>query len=387
MNPVSAVLVAASTPRAVGIVIFVIALIGFVVYAFINFLVGRNEVGSEIEVAPNRKPYLRDDELEGRKLDRALTWGLLTLAVSGIGLPLYWLNEPGRQSGAEEEFENVFVRRGQRLYEEEFQCVNCHGPEGAGGVAPYSVSNSDGEFVAQVQWRAPALNTVLLRFSEEEVTFIINYGRPFSPMAAWGVASGQGPLNEQQVQNLVAYLESIQLSPKEAQDAAEGELRKALDLGEDEAIDWKDRETGEALFNLGRESGFAGGAYACGRCHTRGWSIREDPTAPPTSPRTFERLVRHPDGAGALGPNLRNGLIPRQFLTLPELVDFITIGSENGKLYGVNGQGSGKMPGFGDNPNTDTENDGMLTEQMIRAIARYEASLKDASDETGSEGT
>ena len=29
---------------------------------------------------------------------------------------------------------------------------------------------------------------------------------------------------------------------------------------------------GEALFNLGLYSGFQGGAYSCGRCHTPGWS-------------------------------------------------------------------------------------------------------------------
>jgi hypothetical protein len=34
------------------------------------------------------------------------------------------------------------------------------------------------------------------------------------------------------------------------------------------------------------------------------------------------------------------------------------------------------MPGFGDNPNTpEVEGDGMMTPDMIAAIARYEASL------------
>jgi hypothetical protein len=37
------------------------------------------------------------------------------------------------------------------------------------------------------------------------------------------------------------------------------------------------------------------------------------------------------------------------------------------------------MPGFGDNPNTeDVEGDGMLTPEMIAAIARYEATLPNA---------
>ena len=34
------------------------------------------------------------------------------------------------------------------------------------------------------------------------------------------------------------------------------------------------------------------------------------------------------------------------------------------------------MPGFGDNPNTEeVEGDGMMTPEMIAAIARYEANL------------
>jgi len=37
------------------------------------------------------------------------------------------------------------------------------------------------------------------------------------------------------------------------------------------------------------------------------------------------------------------------------------------------------MPGFGDNPNTEeVEGDGMMTPEMLEAIARYEASLPGA---------
>ena len=38
---------------------------------------------------------------------------------------------------------------------------------------------------------------------------------------------------------------------------------------------WKTE--GEALFNLGYNDGFAGGAYSCGRCHTKGWSYAQKP--------------------------------------------------------------------------------------------------------------
>ena len=45
-------------------------------------------------------------------------------------------------------------------------------------------------------------------------------------------------------------------------------------------------------------------------------------------------------------------------------------------LYGQRGQGSGRMPGFGDNPNTETdEKDGIFSDGMLRAVACYEASL------------
>ena len=74
---------------------------------------GKPEVGSEIELAPNRKPYLPDEELEGPKLDRALTSGLLTLFIIAIGLPLYWIIEPGRQANAATDFNAEFVDAGR----------------------------------------------------------------------------------------------------------------------------------------------------------------------------------------------------------------------------------------------------------------------------------
>jgi cytochrome c553 len=380
---------AASTVTVVGAVITAIILIGFVVYVIVNVNTGRSEAGSEIELAPNRKPYFDDEELETSKLNRTLRWALISLVIVGVGLPLYWLNEPSRQSGAVEGFQRQFVSRGERTYTEGSQCENCHGPDGTGGQAPYTITDADNKFVAQVNWRAPALNTVLLRYSEDEVTFVINYGRPFSPMPGWGAAVNKGPLNEQQISDVVAYLESIQLSPEDAQRQAQVALAEDLGLlqqGEsDEAaidaalaqIDYQDPETGRALFNLE----VAGGAYACARCHTRGWSIIPDSVEPADA--DLSAYAGFPDGSGALGPNLTGGLVDKQFASVEELTLFVTTGSVDGEAYGNNGIGSGKMPGFGDNPNTENvENDGMMTQEMIEAIARYEASLPPAETTT-----
>src|SRR5262249_1177657 len=42
------------------------------------------------------------------------------------------------------------------------------------------------------------------------------YGRPGTPMPAWGVASGKGVLNTQSINDIIAYLKSIQLTRDEA---------------------------------------------------------------------------------------------------------------------------------------------------------------------------
>jgi cytochrome c553 len=365
---------AASTVQVAGTLIALVAVVGFVVYSLFNIRAGREEVGSELELAANLKPYYDDDELETKKLDRTLTMGLATLAVVGIGLPAYWLAEPGRQEGAIDQFESVFASRGERLYTEGAQCNACHGPEGVGGVASFTILDADSEFVAQVEWLAPALNNVLLRYDREEVTYILDYGRPFSPMPAWG-APGGGPLTEQQVENLVDYLQAIQIPSVESKEAVEAALRGELGVDGDAPIDYTSLETGEALFNLGRETGFAGGAYACGRCHTRGWSIRPESARPETA--DLAPYIAYPDGAGGYGPRLRGELIPRQFADVEELAEFLHNGAVRGQPYGQQGMsGDGMMPGFGDNPNTEEPDDGMLTDEMILSIARYVASLE-----------
>lgn len=386
MNPVDLIIstvLAISTVESIGAVIAVLAVGGFIVYVLVNFFSGRAEVGSEIELAPNRKPYYDDDRLETTKLNRTLAMGLVLIGVIAVGLPLYWLAEPGRQEGAAEAGERTFIGRGLDQFEEGSQCVQCHGPEGSGGQAPYTLFDDDGDFVANVAWKAPALDTALLRFSEEEVAEIIEFGRPGTPMAGWG-EGGDGPLTEQQIDNLVAYIGSIQKTPEEAQRDAQVQLAIQLELieaGETdddvidralEQIDYSDPATGRELFNLGLDPVLDGGAYACARCHTRGWSLLTQDAEPPDA--DIGRFVDFEDGSGILGPPLSD-LIPRQFATIDELASFISQGTEVGQGYGRQGRGSGMMPGFADNPNTEIAGDGMMTPEMLCAIAIYESTL------------
>jgi cytochrome c553 len=269
----------ATVYRTIGFVIATIVIVGVVVYAVVNVVfTSKPELGSEIELAANRKPYYDDETLEGAKLDRSLSLGLLTLFVLAVALPLYWVMEPGRQENAAEDFGRKFESRGSEMFaatgenDQALNCAGCHGGmEGLGGVVEYNRPLPDGS-VDPVQWRAPALNTALLRYSREEIEFILIYGRPGTPMPAWGVDGG-GALNEQQIQNLVDYLESIQITPEEAQAEVAGQLEQYM-----EAVDADGEELfsseGEALFNMGLLDDFAGGAYSCARCHTSGWSYQ-----------------------------------------------------------------------------------------------------------------
>jgi mono/diheme cytochrome c family protein len=401
--------VAATTVKAVGVVIAVLTGIGFVAYLLINLRQGRPEVGAEIELAANRKPYYDDEQLEGPRLNRALFSGLVLIAVTAVGLPMYWLNEPGRQDGARESFDDTFVKRGARLFaptaEGGYDCAGCHGAEGVGGQKEFTLTDSDGDFVATVTWRAPALNTVLLRYSEEEVRQILVYGRPGTPMPAWGTEGG-GPLTTQQIDELIAYLDSIQISSDDAKAEIAEALARELELLSDDdlegleaderqgaiddaiaEIDWNDPATGEALFNLGIEDGFAGAAYSCARCHTQGAAFEHGPIEPANA--DLSDFIGFEDGSGAFGFALTSGVIPRQFLTIEDLIEFIDEGSEFGMLYGRRGQGSGRMPGFGDNPDDEDDDsddetgDGMFTFEMLCAVAKYEASLGGETITTG----
>jgi mono/diheme cytochrome c family protein len=171
----------------------------------------RNRGGSE-EVAPNLKPGIDDQRLETKRLESGQKAAIAFSAFLAISLPLYFLGETNRQEGFVQEFSESSVARGEHIVEE-FKCFNCHGPLGVGGSAPYVEKRSG----VSVSWTAPSLNDVLFRYDEDEVTFWITYGRGNTPMPAWGVAGG-GPMNEQQVQDVVHYLSTIQISQQEAVD-------------------------------------------------------------------------------------------------------------------------------------------------------------------------
>jgi mono/diheme cytochrome c family protein len=418
----------ATVYRTIGLTLFAIVVVATVVYVLVNVLfAGKQELGAELELAANRKPYYDDETLEGRKIERSLGIGLLLLFVLAVGIPLYWVMEPARQDNAATGFGERFASRGEALFAatgenpQALNCAGCHGGLQGGFREDFVLTTPNPEFdpeeaaaaeedgevydveenvVDVVNWRAPALGSVLLRYSREEVTFILTYGRPGTPMPAWGVEGG-GPLNAQQIQNLIDFLEESTISPEQAQADAQEALDTYMAAEFEDTGEPVFQSEGEALFNLGLLDNFRGGAYSCARCHTSGWAAAASPVvtdetgAPVTGDAdqllvdrdAFEEITANSGCGGALGPNLCDGATIRQFPLADDHALFVTDGSQLGIGYGRTGQGSGKMPGFGLRPaetglfwidgGADREpGAGMLTPEMITEIVAYERELR-----------
>jgi mono/diheme cytochrome c family protein len=238
----------------------VVAIVGYLIWAVLS-----PKRAPEETLPANLTEFYPDEELEGRRLERVQGWALLFAAVVAVALPLYWLHEPSRQSEAVNYFDKNAAARGEVLFSDptmphydaavSLQCAKCHGTTGGGGPVPFQLNGEP------VVWKAPPLNTELLRLTEDPgcinvddratltcaVTDVITNGRPGTPMAAWGVDGG-GPKNDQSIQDLVAYIRSIQLTPKQAKaqaakdlEAARGEPARNVKAAEDTLA--KDQKT------------------------------------------------------------------------------------------------------------------------------------------------
>jgi mono/diheme cytochrome c family protein len=235
--------------------------------------------------------------------------------------------------------------------------------------------------------------------AEQQVSEIITYGRPGTPMPAWGIEGG-GPKNDQAISDLVAYLQSIQLSPAQAKAqvtknvlALKARARVAVASARDSLATARENLAGAKTkkARLAYTIEVAGATRAiersvafqsqianasrgellfdvnCARCHTKGWSYND-----PAKPNVPEP---GPAGGGAFGPSLRGGAVLEQFPGLPaddvstpgfqSQYDWVSDGVEARKGYGVRGISSGGMAHFGQ----------ILTKQQINAIIKYERNL------------
>lgn len=205
----------------IGAVVLALAVLGTL--AWLWFLVGSSRVRRRREAPPaNQSPFMTDDELESRRLNSTLVGALVASAVLAIILPVYFLAETDRQVASVEHFDEVAIERGEHWYEE-FQCGDCHGPTGGGGGADYVERRSG----LTTSWAAPSINDVLYRYDADEVRYWLVFGRAGSPMPAWGTEGG-GPLNSQQIDELIAYLDAFRIPQVEAVSEVEGSVAREL---------------------------------------------------------------------------------------------------------------------------------------------------------------
>ena len=398
-------------------VVVALALVGFILFRV--FSLRRNP---EPRPPLNLAPGMPDDVLEGRKLERVLGWALLFTVILAVALPIYFLVEPTRQATANDTFLKQSIVRGGTLFANNqspyydattsLLCANCHGVHGEGGSTAFTLQpeadicqlkqNQSNPNVPQclpqqVAWQAPALNTVLYRFDRDQVTQIITYGRPGTPMPAWGVASGKGVLGPQGIDDLVNYLQSIQIPLKKAQEeatAAIGAFRvqaesyvtttqtgltqaqqalaqaqatnqpAAVISADQAAVSELQAELASAQANNAQVQAMSDGAVLfrvnCARCHTKNWSFFD--------PTKLSQPMPDPPGSGAFGPPLNGGTTLIQF---PGMVGrtgqimWVTVGVPANQPYGTRGISSGRMPHFGN----------LLTTQQIAEIVDYERGL------------
>ena len=406
------------TLRTLLILINVAAVVVIVVIVGAKVLSVRREPNER--TASNQTPFYADDVLEDAHLTRVLRWALIFSTIVAVVLPLYWLLEPNRQSEEATGFDKRAIERGEVLFSNKSMpnyegaksllCADCHGADGSGGaknwvLTPEAQGNTKATPVQEI-WKVPALNDVFYRYSEDpvtayqQITQILVYGRPGTPMPAWGVAGG-GPKNTQAISDLVAYLKSIQITPAAAKKVAakkiadykasvtgdpakqlpsasavaeqklataqaglaaaktplqtqkyEGDIKAAQEgirRSKEYAIEVSKMSEGQLLFNT-----------QCARCHTKGWSTLE--------PSNGFVPMPEPAGSGALGPSLRGDAVESQFpgeAGKLKQYDWVAHGAETNKAYGVRGISSGRMPHFGE----------ILSKAQIDAIIAFERSL------------
>jgi mono/diheme cytochrome c family protein len=425
--------------RAILITINLVVLagiIGFILYRVISLRRNPDE-----KPAQNLVPFHSDEVLEGPHLERVLGVALVALVVIVIGLVAYFIWEPFRGAEADTAYLQRSIARGATLFAnnespnydatKSLLCANCHGVDATGGSATFVIASSDpactlpakltqdyAESHPQclpqtVEWAAPNLTTEPLRFTRQQITQIITYGRPGTPMPAWGVASGKGALDTQSIEDLVNYIESIKVTPQKAlaesdanaaalqKQLADPEVKAAADkwVVDQQAILAKAQAAQAALPATAGDSDKQTAAEEveyqqdvlnvaqqwqqttrqasegqilfmtnCARCHTHGWSYF-DPTNPEGNPPPG--LM----GGGAYGPNLTNGDENRQFPPPDgnaQLFTWIYNGVPANQQYGSRGISSGRMPNFG----------GMLTTDQICNIMDFERNIDNPPAQT-----
>ncbi|MEA2002764.1 MAG: c-type cytochrome, partial [Actinomycetota bacterium] len=206
-----------------GSVVLTIAVAALLIWVGYVVLNSRRRTRPPEPEAPNQEFFLDNEQLENDRLTRVLGAAVVAAAVLAIVMPLYFVNETNRQEAAAEEIHEEDLHFGQEWWVK-FECTLCHGPEGGGGGAEFVEARSG----LTASWSAPSINDVFLRYDEEEVRHWIVNGRSGTPMPPAGLDGG-GAMTVQEIDQVVAYLRSLQVPQMDAFSKVDGLVQSALD--------------------------------------------------------------------------------------------------------------------------------------------------------------
>jgi mono/diheme cytochrome c family protein len=196
-----------------GVVIGIPLAIGLLVLLTIA-VYGARQRSVSTGIPPSRRAGPTDEALEGRTLERYQFWGALLTVFLAVLFPLLYLREPTKQASAAESMLAESRSRGHATFEQ--FCARCPGVNATGGTVKRFKPPGQPD-AKPVDFPAPDLTKIYERHPGERVADVayttIQHGRPGTPMPAWGVRYN-GPMNDQQITNLVNWLTSIQADGK-----------------------------------------------------------------------------------------------------------------------------------------------------------------------------
>jgi mono/diheme cytochrome c family protein len=178
----------------------------------------RRRVPPELDIPKGMRPGPSDPDLEKPLLERHIAYSLVFVVAMALLVPVVWLQEPQNNKKDTELQLAQSVERGRLTSlpgnEENqlgFNCERCHGPGLTGGTNFFN-----GGFVP-----VPNLTTVCggkdfghaLITSLDDVINTIANGRDGTDMPSWSVRE-KGAMDDQQINDLINYLLSIQKVPK-----------------------------------------------------------------------------------------------------------------------------------------------------------------------------
>jgi hypothetical protein len=199
-------------------------LIGFASAAAILLVVGGALAASRRpsrrggpDIPPGMRPGPSDADLEKPVLEKLYAWGLVMVVIMALWVPAVFLRENSTNKDDTENLIGQSVERGHLTtmeFSEQnqlgFNCERCHGPGLKGGE---NVFNGAIVPVPNLQTVCGGKSTghALIK-GLDDVIDTISQGREGTDMPSWSVRFA-GAMDDQQINDLVNYLLSIQKVP------------------------------------------------------------------------------------------------------------------------------------------------------------------------------